>query len=117
MALSQAGAHAGLWPLVGSKTTSVVIALVLVAIERVPLRPGRGAVLALVVATGALDMSANVLFLLASREGLLAVAAVITSLYPASTVALAHLIDHERLHRNQLVGLALVAAAIVLVAS
>ena len=67
-------------------------------------------------ATGVLDMTANVLFLLANREGLLALVAVITSLYPASTIALAQLFLGERLARHQVVGLALAGVAVVLIA-
>jgi drug/metabolite transporter (DMT)-like permease len=68
------------------------------------------------VATGICDMTANVLFLVANREGLLALVAVITSLYPASTIALAQIFLGERLARHQLVGLALAVVAVVLIA-
>ena len=61
-------------------------------------------------------MIANVLFLVANREGLLALVAVITSLYPASTIALAQIFLGERLARHQLVGLGLAAVAVVLIA-
>ena len=60
-------------------------------------------------------MSANVLFLLANREGLLAVVAVITSLYPASTIALAQIVLGERLARHQVIGLVLATVAVVLI--
>ena len=49
-----------------------------------------------------------VCFLLATREGYLSVAAVVTSLYPAFTVLLAATVLREHVHRAQAVGLAAV---------
>jgi len=54
--------------------------------------------------------------MLARQQGLLSVAAVLTSLYPAATVLLATLVLHERLHRAQSVGLLLCAVSVVCVA-
>jgi uncharacterized membrane protein len=56
------------------------------------------------------------LFQVATQQGHLSVAAVITSLYPAFTVLLAALVLREHVHRAQAVGLALCAAAVTLVA-
>jgi drug/metabolite transporter (DMT)-like permease len=67
------------------------------------------------VLCGVLDASANLFFLLASRHGLLSLASVITSLYPAMTVLLAVVLLHEHIARWQRVGLALAAASIVLI--
>ena len=60
---------------------------------------------------------ATSLFLLSTQSGLLTVASVLTSLYPASTVLLAALLLHERIHRSQGVGLLLAGAAVALVAA
>jgi drug/metabolite transporter (DMT)-like permease len=60
-------------------------------------------------------MGANVLYLEAVRGSLLSIVAVITSLYPASTVGLAFVVDGERMSRTQVLGLGLAAAALVLV--
>ena len=51
-------------------------------------------------------------YLLATREGLLSLVAVITSMYPASTVVLATVLDHERLTRLQSIGLGLAVVAL-----
>ena len=57
------------------------------------------------------------LFLLATHRGYLTVSAVLTSLYPASTVLLAALVLREQIHRAQAVGLALCAVTVTLVAA
>ena len=64
---------------------------------------------------GVFDMAANVLYLEAVRGGMLSVVAVVASLYPASTVALAFAVDKERVGRWQAVGMALAVPALVLV--
>jgi drug/metabolite transporter (DMT)-like permease len=71
--------------------------------------------LGLAVVAGVLDMTANGLYLEATRHGLLSLVAVISSLYPASTVALAFVIDRERVNRWQVLGMALAAVSLVLV--
>ena len=69
------------------------------------------------VISGGLGALATGLFLVATQHGYLAVAAVITSLYPAFTVLLAALVLREHVHRTQALGLALCAGAVVLVAA
>jgi uncharacterized membrane protein len=61
-------------------------------------------------------VAANLFYLLSTREGLLSLVAVLTSLYPAATVLLARFVLHERLVRVQLVGLGLAAAGVTLIA-
>jgi drug/metabolite transporter (DMT)-like permease len=68
---------------------------------------------------GIVDMTANVLYLLASRMGSLAVVVTLASLYPASTVMLARVVLGERLHRTQMAGMvcALVAVTLIIAGS
>ena len=61
-------------------------------------------------------MGANALYVLATHQGLIAIVAVLTSLYPASTVALAAVVLHERLAPSQWVGVALALIGVVLIA-
>ena len=75
--------------------------------------PRKAALWALGVAL--LDTAGNLLFVLATRLGRLDVAAVLASLYPASTILLAAWRLHERPTRRQLAGMALAVAAVVLV--
>lgn len=105
----------GMWPLVAARVVSVPLLLVVIGVTRT--RPGDdGGALGIAVGAGVLDMSANVLYLEAVRGGLLSLVAVISSLYPVSTVGLAFVVDRERVSRTQAIGLGLAAAALVMVA-
>ena len=69
------------------------------------------------VVAGVLATGAVVAFLLATQTGLLTVASVVTSLYPAVTIALAALVLHERIHGSQGLGLLLCGIAVGMVAA
>ena len=71
--------------------------------------------LALIGGVGVIGGIAGLLFLAATGHGQLAIVAVVTSLYPAFTVLLARVFLAERWSRTQVIGLAVAAAAIVLV--
>jgi uncharacterized membrane protein len=74
-------------------------------------------VLPVVVLAGVGDMTANALFLVATQVGeQLAITGVLASLYPVSTVVLAQVVLRERLAGAQRAGLAVAAAAVVLIA-
>jgi drug/metabolite transporter (DMT)-like permease len=68
------------------------------------------------MAAALLDTSGNLLFLAATRAGRLDVAAVLASLYPASTILLAALALGERPTRRQAVGMATAVVAVLLIA-
>lgn len=112
--LAETSSDSGLWPLVGQRLVSLpTVALVALLLKlRAPLR---GNVLKLALLSGLLDTAANGLYLIAVREGMLSLIAVITALYPASTVILAMRLDHERLHRSQAAGLVLAAISLIMV--
>jgi drug/metabolite transporter (DMT)-like permease len=57
------------------------------------------------------------MFFLATHHGLLAVTAVITSLYPAVTILLARALSGERLTALRIIGLCLAAASVGLIAA
>lgn len=113
--LSRAGADSGAWPLVGARVASLALLALVGLVGRRSLVP-RGAPAGLVIASGAGDMGANLLFLLAARIGLLSVVGVLLALYPAATVLLALAVLRERLHLLQVAGLALATAGVVLIA-
>lgn len=109
-----ASGSAGLWPIAGSQFSALIICGLLLLM----MRPGpwpRKAALRFTMVAGPCDMTANALFLVASRSGELSVVAPLAALYPVTTVILALIIDHERLRSIQLAGLAFAVAALVLV--
>lgn len=71
--------------------------------------------LKIVVAVGILDMIGNACYLLGVQSGALAIAAVLSSLYPVTTVILAAILLHERVTRDHTIGIALAVAAIALI--
>lgn len=114
--LAETGDDAGFWPLVAGRSTSVVMLTGVALMGGGFRRPSRAS-MATIAPAGVLDMAANAVFLLATRRGLLALVAVLSSLYPASTVLLARLVLHERLTRTQIAGLVLAAGGVVLIAT
>jgi len=115
-ALAQIPEEAGFLPLaVNMAVAGLAIVAVAAALRQSWAPRSRWALGGLV--SGALGALATGLFQVAAHHGLLSVAAVITSLYPAFTVVLAALVLRERVHGAQGIGLALCAASVVLVAT
>lgn len=112
--LGNASDGAGLWPVVAMRVTSIpFMTLVMLGARR---RPGEAkGHLRVVLASGILDSTANALYLIAVREGMMSIVATINSFYPASTLLLATRLDSERIHRPQAVGLAVAATALAMI--
>ena len=138
--LKNAGHSGVLWPVAVQRVTGSVLALLALAVSRTtPLWAGAGdrkdgqdgryssriahlfravagrPVLGIALASGAIDATANVCYILATRAGEFGLAVVLTSLYPGATVLLARFVLRERMRAVQQVGLALAAAGVVLV--
>jgi uncharacterized membrane protein len=114
VALERTPARAGMWPLVAARATSIALfGIAALARSQPHALDRRGAAIAVV--GGSADMLANVLYLVAVRQGQLSVIATLASLYPASTVLLARLVLGERLAFQQKVGVAgaVIAAAMI----
>jgi len=109
------GTTSALWPTVAARSASVPFLLLAALVARGSIRPRKGS-LATIALAGFCDVTANVFYLLSLRHTMLAIAAVITSLYPASTVLLARLVLHERLSRIQWAGVACAAIGVALIA-
>ncbi|MBA3419139.1 MAG: EamA family transporter [Geodermatophilaceae bacterium] len=116
VALGQVPEEAGLWPLAIGQTVALIVIAVGARIVTAPIRSAGPRLLAAAGAVGLCAAAATVLYQLAARSQLVSVAAVLTSLYPALTVALAAVFLSERMNRTQACGLGLAAAAVVLVA-
>jgi drug/metabolite transporter (DMT)-like permease len=101
--------------LVVMRITQAVMWPVVIILWRQPWRLPAGVFKWLIV-IGLLDMAGNGFFILATQTGMLAIAAVLASLYPVTTVLLAIAVLRERLSRTQVAGVALTAIAIALIA-
>ena len=102
--------------LFGARVGSLGLLIALAAVTRAPVRVPRGSLPA-VALVGLADVSANALFAFASGHGLLALVAVLGSLYPVVTVLLAHLLLGERLTRPQQAGVAIALAGVAAIAA
>ncbi|MEP7287710.1 MAG: DMT family transporter [Chloroflexota bacterium] len=112
--IAQVSPTAVFWPLAAARAASITFMLIVATISRQKWIPPRG-LLPLLVLGGSLDSIANAFYVLATQAGRLDVAAVLSSLYPASTVLLAALILKERMSRIQITGVATALMAIVLI--
>jgi drug/metabolite transporter (DMT)-like permease len=104
------------WAIVLTRTGGIVAMTAAVVAIR-PSFGGAGEVLPALLAIGFFDMLANALFAVASTEGLLPVVAVGGSMYPAFTIALAHLVLGERLQLAQRLGVVAALLGVGLIAA
>jgi drug/metabolite transporter (DMT)-like permease len=86
-------------PLVFSKLDSLVLAVILIQIRRLP--PPKPAQSPITILSGFLDAGGNILHLFATQFARLDIGAVLSSLYPVGTVLLANLILKERFSNQQ----------------
>jgi drug/metabolite transporter (DMT)-like permease len=140
IALDRAGEGSGLWPVaIGQATATAVLAVVAVpGLRRAVARSARSTasrrrrgrmlpdlrsdlpdtsrrVIMAAGLVGVLGAVATTLYFLSTHAGMLAIVAVVTSLYPAITVVLAAMLLHERVRGLQSVGLALALVAVTLI--
>ena len=120
VALKFAGSAGVIWPLATCRMGSLTVCSLLVG--GMALRGSAGAEVRMtrtvvLWAMGAvlLDTSGNLLFIASTRAGRLDVAAVLASLYPASTILLAAWMLRERPTWRQGLGMAVAAAAVVMI--
>ncbi len=131
IALREANGGGLLWPLAASRVGSLSLAILgglILSRGRFLAEPDPQVIstktairkrvligIALALVAGAFDTSGNFFFVAATRIGRLDVAAVLSSLYPASTILLAVWLLHERTNRRQALGMtaALVAVALI----
>jgi drug/metabolite transporter (DMT)-like permease len=114
--LNRAGSEAGLWPVAAAEVAELALAVAVAAVTRNLRLPG-GRPGWLAVIAGLTGAAGTILYFFASHDGLLAVTAVLTSLYPASTIVMARVTLGERLTRLRLAGLALAGVCVALIAA
>jgi len=119
VALKMAGSIGLVWPMATARIGSLTVCSLLMLVVTVrgsdlhARLTKRAAVWAL--STALMDTSGNLLFIAATRAGRLDIAAVLASLYPASTIVLAAGVLGERLSRRQKIGMGIAAVAIAMI--
>jgi drug/metabolite transporter (DMT)-like permease len=126
--LKLAGRGGVLWPLACSRMASATLAA---SVTWISTRRKSGltsnsaqqrwwpgwVILGLIGIAGIFDASGNTFYTIATRLGRLDIAAVLSSLYPASTILLAALLLKERTTLSQAAGMALALVAVVLISA
>ncbi len=128
-AISRGAHYSVVMTMTGMRAASVPVLALLAVVaarrtrsltDREPFRSGQGSrrpLVLLILACGVFDVSANLLFGLATTGGALAVVAVLGSLYPAATVLLARFVHGERLTRIQRFGVGTALAGVAMIAA
>jgi drug/metabolite transporter (DMT)-like permease len=104
---------ATLWPMVASRMGGLLILMLYIALRHETLKVEGGA-WPMIFMNGILDIGGNFFFVLAGQTGRLDISAVLSALYPGSTVILAWIFLKERLSRTQWIGIMAAMIAIVL---
>jgi drug/metabolite transporter (DMT)-like permease len=104
------------WASLVFRITTTLLVLLPALVRRTPLAVPRQRLLPLAL-IGLGDMFGNLLYAASSAFGLVSVTAVLASLYPIVTVALARLLLSERVARSQEAGIALTLAGVVLISA
>ncbi|PXY29972.1 EamA family transporter [Prauserella endophytica] len=113
LALAQADPASGIWPVVTGRVAAILTILPLLRATHVRARPS-AATVGWAAVTGALAALALVCYLLATRQQLVVIAVVLSSLYPVIPVLLGITVLRERLGWRQTLGLVAAGAAIAL---
>ncbi|HUE99494.1 MAG TPA: DMT family transporter [Anaerolineales bacterium] len=113
LTLHRATLNAFFWPLAAARFAGLVALGLYALVTRQPALPPREIWGASIV-NGVLDIGGNAFYVLAAQTGRLDVAAVLSALYPASTVLLAWVFLKERLTWIQALGVILAFVAIIL---
>ena len=117
IAFSRVSDEAGLWPVTIERVAAAIVLVPLaLLLVRGPIA-GLRRLLPSVLLIAVLEVGATVPLLLALQRGPVAIASVLASLYPVTTVLLAGFVLRERLSRLQYVGVACALVSVALVSS
>ncbi len=100
-------------PILVARTVTLVIAFVMLRLNRLPMPGIRSNPVALLA--GLLDTGGNIFYLLATQFTRLDIAALLSSFYPAGTVILARVLLKEKISRTQLIGMLLCLLALAFI--
>lgn len=115
IAIARVDLEAGLWPILAARLAAIATIVPIAKHHRARLRLPRHLLVPAGV-VGAAGSIAIYVYLVATHQQLFALATVLAALYPAIPVMLALLLLHERLARQQLLGLTFTGASIALIA-
>ena len=122
VALKYAGSTGLIWPMATARMGSLTVcSLTLLAVTLTkrgqiePRLPFPKAAVLWCLSTALLDTSGNLFFIAATRAGRLDIAAVLSSLYPASTILLAAWTLSEKPTLRQGIGMIIAVAAVVMI--
>jgi drug/metabolite transporter (DMT)-like permease len=104
------------WAVVAARAAAVPLAVIAALVTSTSLRPPR-ALLPMLVAIGIFDTGANVLVATATTHGAAGVVAVLSALYPLTTILLARVVLGERLSAAKRLGGAVALGGAALVAA
>ncbi len=113
-ALDRAAASGAVSAVLWSRMTAVAVLCGVLLILKPPLTGVRSRFPRL-ASIGVLDAGANTLYALATTQGLLALVAIVASLYPVATLILARVFLAERLHPRQSAGIGAAMVGVVLI--
>lgn len=114
--IERTGEGSAVWPLLAAAMATVAVVGLIAASRRSDLRaaamaPGP------IVAAGALQAGGGLAVLLAVRQGLLSLVAVVAALSPVPTTVLARVVLAEHLERHQVLGVGLAVVGVALIAA
>jgi len=115
--LSRVSDDAGLWPVTISRAAGSIVLMILSLVLTRGILGGVTRLWRTVLLIAVLEVSAMVPLLLALQRGPVAIASVLASLYPVTTVLLAAFVLRERLSRLQYVGVACALISVALVST
>jgi drug/metabolite transporter (DMT)-like permease len=113
--LSYVGSDSAPWPIVSGRLTAVLILVVVSTIRSNEMIPKKS--LPIVAGCAACDTGANLTLLLALGQDSLAPVALLSSLYPVTTIVLARLFLGEDLYPRRVIGLVVALSSVLLIAT